>query len=1451
MIHKDERAQVADEFGVAIIGMAGRFPGAPDVSTLWSNLANGVESIATFTDDELLEAGVPRQLFERPGYVRRTGVIDGVELFDPATFGLNARDAALLDPQHRVFLECVWEALEHAGYDPARVDDPIGVYAGAGMSTHIRRLGPLVRSGEVTPIQLEMCSEKDFLSTRASHLLDLRGPSIAVQTACSTSLVAIHIAARSVLGGECQMAVAGGVAIAIPQRAGYLHEPGGVLSPDGCCRVFDHRAAGFVPGSGAGVVVLKHLAEAIADRDSIYAVIRGSAINNDGARKVGYAAPSVEGQARAIAEAMAISGIDTDSISYVEAHGTGTLLGDPIEMRALSQVLSGRSEDRSPCWVGSIKSNIGHLDAAAGVAGLIKTVLALVHEELPPTLHFERCNPSLELGGRLVINNVRRPWPRGTTRRRAGVSSFGIGGTNAHIVLEEAPGIEWEAEPRRWEILPLSARTKAAFEHHLTRLGAHLPTTPTRIDDAARTLRVGRRQWSHRGFVVGRDIGEVSARLTAGDVERAESTETNRSIVYLFPDQGAPLMDVARRLYEDEPAFKAACDRCATVVSEAYGSDVRRLLFPTDAERATAEATLRETAGAQPAMFTLEYSLAKVWEDWTGAPAAVLGHSVGEYAAACISGVMTLETAATLVVARGRMMQAQPRGALLAVDLGEEAIAPWLRDGIELAGVNGPRQCILGGTTAAVTALMDTLHAAAVTTCLLQTSHAFHTSSMDAVVPALEAIARREALHPPTQPWISSMTGDWMSDAQAVDPAYWGRQARAPVRLREALAVALGMRGALGVVMGPGRTLANLARSNARDVPVLTPCPSDADAAAETLRALGRQWLLGGPVHWERFRPTSGRRVPLPTYPFERQRFWVEQPPPGPADIRDPVVVVPSQPAAFKARSAIAVPPIDSSPSRPRERPMNEVETWLAHEWSELLGISAPGVDDTFIALGGHSLLALQLLRRIRERYEVDIQPSVVFADPSIGELALRIEGASLEARCGRDLTEPAVTCISAETPLTRLQRWVWWLRTRSGADERKRNVCVRLDVRGEINVDALRTALREVVRRHDALRATFVETAAGIRQRFPSEPALSFEHCDLTRAASQDRDAEIARRAEAMLTMAGDVSTGPPLRACWCLRQPGEATLLLAIEQLVIDGWSIGIVLQELDALYRAPDGALPRAIQFSEVAAVEASASVSDERADAYWLRELMTATPLPLPLRRPEGRRVGRAAWERLELMPLEVDRFDAALRRVGVTRFVGVIATLQLALTSWLGVNDVVVACPIADRSAFTSTVGFMAFPAFIRSLITPSTTVSDLARTARAKLIAAREHQRVAFDTLADAHGLRLDAFREVMVVQELSGRGEGRLGNARLEEAEVPGALPTSDLCLHFIESGPSHLILALEYAPDRFRDERMKTLMASVRRGLDAFADTPDLACEVLMRDGGCVGAAAVDADA
>jgi acyl transferase domain-containing protein/thioesterase domain-containing protein/NAD(P)-dependent dehydrogenase (short-subunit alcohol dehydrogenase family)/acyl carrier protein len=877
-----------DSADVAVVGLSVRLPGANDAREFWTNLRGGVESIQRLSDEDLVRAGEDSAALHDPNYVRAAATLDRLELFDAGFFGFSKREASVLDPQHRHFLEVCYEALEDAGIVPAAFPGAIGVFAGSGMNSYMPYnlfTNPeLMRSMGLFLVR-HTGNDKDFLTTRVSYCLNLKGPSVNVQTACSTSLVAIHQACQSLLAGECDIALAGGVTIELPHGRGYHYEEGEILSPDGHCRPFEARSKGTVFGSGAGVVVLRRLRDAVENGDSIRAIVKGSAVNNDGNRKVGYLAPSVEGQAECVVEALEVAGLGARQISYIECHGTGTPVGDPIEMAALLQAFSRSTTDRAFCGVGSVKSNIGHLDTAAGIASFVKVVHMLEHEELAPTLHFEKPNPQIDFPATpfFVVGQNRR-WPRADAPRRAGVSSLGVGGTNAHVIVEEAPRREKASEKSRGLVV-LSARSQASLDRHAAALSRHLEAHPElELSEVSSTLLYGRKRFPFARVLAAASTGEAVALLRAPDATRvfdvrAEAEEL--PVVFLFPGGGAQHANMARDVYESEPVFRAAVDECLAILKKRENLELRALMFPAAGEEEAASRELERPSLALPALLTIELAFARLLDSWGIRPSAMIGHSLGEYAAAHLAGVLSLESALGILCCRGRLFEKVKKGGMLSVALPREKVEPLLANGLSIAAVNAPELCVVSGENAELDALERRLGAEDVQVRRLHIDVPAHSPLLEPILAEFREYLASVPLAAPKLPYVSNLTGAFVAEKD-LSREYFVRHLRNTVRFSEGLAAVLAAHPAAVLVeLGPGQTLTSLARLQPARTPrhaavplsphVKDPTPHDVFLST----SIGRIWAHGGALNLEAF-AGARRIVPLPATPFEHERHWIE-----------------------------------------------------------------------------------------------------------------------------------------------------------------------------------------------------------------------------------------------------------------------------------------------------------------------------------------------------------------------------------------------------------------------------------------------------------------------------------------------------------------------------------------------------------------------------------------------
>ena len=1061
-------ALVAHPRAIAIIGLACRFPGARTVAEYRHNLAAGIESITHFSDEELLAAGVDPALLNDPHYVKAAPVLDDIDQFDAEFFQYAQRDAELIDPQQRLFLECAWEALEDAGYasDPAQPGSrSIGVFGGAGslMGTYLlsddhineQLIGPICSRGHIG-------NDKDHLCTRVSYKLNLNGPSLTVQTACSTSLVAVHLACQSLLSGECDMALAGGVTVRIPHRTGYLYQKGEVFSPDGHCRAFDAQGEGTLFGSGVGIVVLKPLAQALADGDTIAAVIRGSAIGNDGGEKMSYWATNHQGQSATIARALKMANVPAETIGYVEAHGTATHLGDMIELFALRKAF--QTEQHGFCAIGSVKTNIGHLDAAAGVAGLIKAVLTLQQQTLFPSLHFTQPNPRIDFANSpFYVNTVTQPWAPSPYPRRAAVNSLGIGGTNAHVILEEAPSIAERPRPRErtHHLLTLSAKTPVALQVRVAHLVEQLKTEPPSAwPDLCYTSNAGRAHFNHRLAVVAPSAQAAIAQLTSGDVQPSRVTPAKKpKLAFLFTGQGSQYLNMGRTLYATQPTFRATLDRCDAILHPLLGESILDVIYATNALDETAvqhkAEIVNQTQYTQPALFALEYALAQLWRSWGIVPDVVIGHSVGEVVAACVAGVFSLEDGLNLIAARGRLMQALPQtGVMVVVQADVTRVATLigdLGDQVALAAINGPTSVVIAGEQTAVQTVVQRCEQQGLRTRALAVSHAFHSPLMEPMLPAFAAVAQTITYARPAIKLIANLSGA-LAGAEVTTPAYWVDHVRQPVRFADGIRTLLHTAPTALVEIGPKPTLLGLTQSildfgfepldtnssnnqQSRPKPILLPSLREGrDDWEQLLNSLAALYGQGAAINWSAFDQDYGRRrVPLPTYPFQKQRYWIE---PRRRNGLATAATPHEQPAGKQPGAAsvaanghqhngvvLLQPSLRQqlAQATPQEQPqllMAQLQALTA----KVLGLRAPDQLDTeqsFMALGMDSLMTVELRNRLATALEYPFAPAVLFDYSTLAQLASYISRDVLHWQEGAAPSQPDVPKRATAPPLS------------------------------------------------------------------------------------------------------------------------------------------------------------------------------------------------------------------------------------------------------------------------------------------------------------------------------------------------------------------------------------------------------------------------------------------------
>jgi len=1508
---------------IAVVGISARFPGARNAEQFWSNLRYGVESVSFFSDEELAAEGIPEAVFSNPKYVRAKAILEDVEMFDAAFFGINPREAQIIDPQHRFFLECAWEALEDAGYDSKKYAGHIGVFASESLSTYfLLNLLPNHKLMETMGnMQMALGNDRDFFATRVSFSFNLTGPSVVIQSACSSSLVSVHLACQSLLNGESDMALAGGASISLPQKVGYMHQEGGISSPDGHCRVFDARAGGTLGGNGIGIVLLKRLGDALADRDHIHAVIKGSAINNDGSDKVGYTAPGFEGQSKVITEAMAIANVEPSTVGYVETHGTGTHMGDPIEVAALTKAFRSGTDKKGFCAIGSVKSNFGHLDAAAGVAGLIKTVLALEHRMVPPSLHFEEPNPEIDFaGGPFFVNSALADWVS-PGPRRAGVSSFGIGGTNAHVVLEEAPEAVSDDARRPAQLLLLSARTERALERATANLGERLgqPDAPL-LADVAYTLQVGRRGFAHRRALVASDVGGAAATLVVAGLRHPDGVpaaatlrvlsgyaeEGQRQVVFMFPGGGAQHVDMGRELYEHEPVFRDEVDHCAELLRPHLDYDLRELLYPEESRAAAATRQLKRTKDALPVLFSVCYALARLWMSWGVSPAAMIGHSLGEYVAACVAGVFSLEDALRLVAARARLFEHLPAGAMLGLTLPEPEVRALIAGReLALAAINGPQSCVVSGAVAEVTALAETLEARGVENRLLHIDAAGHSQMVEPILEPFSRIVAELQMNEPQIPFISNVTGRWITGAEAQSVEYWVRHLRQGVRFGDGIAELVKEPSRILLEVGPGANLSTLARSQMPAQERLTRVVSSMRHPQEQvsdcnvlLGAAGRLWLTGVELKWEgMWSDEQRRRVPLPTYPFERQRFWVDAQMPqatsesrggdAPRDIED---VISGSEGAKSGRIVDAEGIVMSGEATGVGRAQVILST-LKSIITDLTGIDSQDVNTsaTFFELGVNSLLLIQACRVIEEKFGVQItfrqmlqkymtidaltahldhelppernlhvEPageSVADAEPLQEGFALlrakqtapadspqRVEitnGISAPEAVGRALGPCRI-------PLTEGQEQVWLATQMTGDATVAYNESVILRARGALNVAALRQAIDLIVERHEGLRVVF--SPHGDYQEVSPDvnivvPLIDFSHLD-----ANEREVQSGAWLESEAREPFDLAHGPLLRARVGRLEEQLHILALTIHHIVTDGWSLNVFMGELREIYSAVcqglEPQLSRPESYVEHAKRRASQEQGKEMAEAerYWLDQFADSIPvLNLPTDRPRSATPTLRGERQQRVIGGPLSGWVTKLSALhNCTTFITQLVSFSALLRYLTGQAEFIVGVHAAGQlsGGAPNLIGYWLNLLPLRAEVDGDLTFAEYLALGKQKLLDVFEHQVYPLGRLIKKLSPRRDPSRPSLVALTFNVDRSGG-SHAEFYNLEVSGEANHNrsskfDLSVNVVE-GHDRLTMVFDYSTDLFDAQTIKKWMGCYEHILRTVVADPQIRMSAL----------------
>jgi amino acid adenylation domain-containing protein len=1343
---------------VAIVGMAGRFPGADNLDILWENLCNDVESITVFEREEL-GIGIDESLRNDPNYIPARGIIEGAEFFDAAFFGISPLEASVMDPQQRVFLELAYEVLENAGYDPQRHPGPIGVYAGVG-DNHYYSINLLSNPDIIAKagkLAVEYGNEKDYIALRVAYALGLTGPAVSANTACSTSLLTVDNAVQGLANYDCDMALAGGIDICVPQKSGFLHEEGGTFAKDGHCKPFDSEATGTMFCDGAGIVALKRLDDAIADGDTIYAVICGSAKNNNGSRTASFLAPSVDGQAEVVAMAQARAAIPIDTIGYIEAHGTGTPIGDPIEIEALSKVFNAKSQNKQFCYIGSIKGHIGHPTNAAGIAGLMKAALVLYKEQIPSTLHFKKPNPKIDfVNSPFKVVDKLVPFPRGKTPRRTAVSSFGFGGTNVHVILEEAPLPIQTSPSRPLQLIGVSAKTAPALESYCQSLANHFARSDS-VDfpDAAYTLIQGRKQFPHCRIVVASNQSEAAESLKQPPPIRSATrhcTHREPPVVFLFGGQGTQYLNMGLNLYQGEPLFRTVVDECCELLRPHLDQDLRDILYPSANEQEKAREALQNTCFTQPAIFTIQYAIASLWRSLGVEPTMMAGHSIGEFVAATLAGVFELPDALGFVALRGRLMQSMPKGSMLSVRAAADEVAALLPSAIQVAAINAPSLCVISGPTEEISALQKTVESKELICRILQTSHAFHSEMMDPIIDPLRQKVEDINLNAPAKPFISTVTGLPITESQACDPEYWVMHARKTVRFSSAINWLVENGYDLYLECGPRATMCTLARQHMTPNRPISAIPSMGDSHEDNsewealLMAVGSLWLQGVEIDWDAFYThEQRRRVPLPTYPFERRRHWVE---PTQVDVdrvstssmlpsKAQQAYVPSQSISDPAAD-ISNETIDTLSTR-KDRIQAQLIEILANVWGgegSLINSSATFLEQGFdslsltqAAIGISKALGIKVTFKQLIKEYPNVEMLTAYIDENLPENILEetspaqkstqaglvSENQALHGEPGpkqlesivkeleRSISQLKAMIESSGIPTdednlksggllesTIPQRGIYFSSRLSDNLSASYNESVTIKLKGTIDSYKLKNAFKRLVGRHDALRASFDE--AGKVMQIAPIIEMDIGESNFTHLEKSAKEEALKKLLSEETAVAFSLPKGPLFRGKIIILDSHSAAVVLTGHHTICDGWSLDVLIHDFCAFYSEEiSGNVINLREVSPYADYVRMVSVRATRpeykaAQEFWERKFAARFPaLILPTDQPRtGRRKFAARRKEVRVVSEKTQLLRTLAANQGWTFFALVLGAYSILLARISRQHNFVIAIPTAEQ-----------------------------------------------------------------------------------------------------------------------------------------------------------------------
>jgi len=1401
---KDKSPVCNDE--IAIIGMAGHFPGASDIETFWDNISNGIESISFYTREELEKKGVHPELLNNPDYIYANGVCDDADKFDSTFFGFTPKEADVIDPQQRLLLATCYEALEHSGYAPDKFKGDIGVFAGSGPNNYL--LKNLIQHPDllnsIGELQTITNNGNDYLATRVSYKLNLTGPSFTVQTACSTSLVAVHLACQSLIRNESDIALAGGSFVQTPRENGYMYQKGSIFSSDGHCRPFDKDASGMLFGEGSGIVVLKKLDDAIKDHDFIWAVIKATAINNDGSRKAGYMAPSVEGQAKVIAMAHAKAGIKPQQVTYIETHGTGTIIGDPIEIGALTKVFSGSDSSKNFCAIGSVKANIGHLDAAAGIAGLIKTCLAIFHRQIPPSINFTHSNPDLHIEeSPFFVNRQLRDWDTDCGSRIAGVSSFGVGGTNCHCIIGEWLNDTSITSKRPFHLLPFSAKNDNALQKLLDRFSDFFNSKESNIADAAYTLQCGRNEYKSRCVSIIPSTFEKSDFLKSIFIKGKQLSEKPR-IVFMFTGQGSQYVNMAKGLYQDFTLFRSIIDKASSAFDNFCEVSLIDVLFDNKNVM-----PIDNTSVAQPLLFIVQYALSELLKSFGINPSALIGHSIGEITAACVSGVYSFDDALSIVMNRGKIMQTQTPGSMLSINKPVEEISPLMHEGLEISLVNSPQHCVVSGSHDAISNFSEELSKTFndIQTKKLATSHAFHSYLMEPAMKPFISVFENVKANDIAIPFISNTSGTWISQEQASSPTYWAEHIRKKVDFRSGIKELLKEENSIFIEVGPGNSLSTFlsqfnTKENAICIQTLRHPKKEEKDSVFFLKSVAQVWVNGGEINWGKIYEGESRcRIPLPLYPLEKKKHWIVPVIPFSYHVTDKEYNGSNLPnyQDNDEKTKIDIEDCRSSIESEYTAPETESEKSLVMIWEDLLGIPKIGTSDNFFDLGGHSLLASQILNRLNEKYKTEIPLKAIFDAPTVHELAEIIDNSLHNVNPGIIILRQSEH--SAELPVSSEQQRLWIVSKIH--NNPAYNIPFTYKLTGKIDYECMRKSLNILFDRHKILKSCIQTKGIQTFCKIDMNSDVTISCIDYSDDRTPLQLSKIDNFLEKEIRELFSVENGPLYRIYLIKTTADEHIFHFNIHHIIFDGWSWGIFVKEFRQIYsdliNNRPVSLPAAqYQYYDYAAWQKQNKLDLSDSVSFWKKQLTGSSqkinfPYDFERKRVSSGFGGRENIAFDEIITGEIKQLS---KSENVTDFMVLVSIWAILLKQYSGDNDINIGTPTANRS-FTQLeqiIGFFVNSLVLRFKFIENSTFRELLTNTKQVVLDALAHQNLPFEKVVEElkppRAFNYNPVFQVMFAWQNTPRPPLDLENLSSERFFVRDCAAALDITFYMWENG-------------------------------------------------------------